>query len=204
LGRVFYFFSLGLLSGHVPNSDHVVGVTGKEGGSVRAPCEGEGSGVRALGLEIGAVVLVQIRNQGLALQIPDLDTRLGGSTEPVSGWAEAKAVNDISGIQGVEVLALIQVPQSGSSVLSTRSTQRTIRRDSHGVDVTGVSDQVGSEFAVGKVPDLDEFIPTSRDDDGVLNVGGESHAADPLRVTLILNGVLALSQSIPQLDGLVS
>jgi len=65
-----------------------------------------------------------------------------------------------------------------------------------------MSVQVGSKLAVSQVPDLDHSIPSSGDDDGVLR--RESNAADPLGVSLILDGVLALSESVPELDGLVS
>jgi hypothetical protein len=80
---------------------------------------------------------------------------------------------------------------------------------------------------------LDDLVPTSRDDDGVGRVGRESNARNPtritqsptitssisfcvlssdlhgptrdspLRVTLLLDIKLALSQSVPKLDGLV-
>lgn len=60
------------------------------------------------------------------------------------------------------------------------------------------------ELAVGQVPDLDGAIPTSRDNDWIDLVGREANARDPVGVSILLNGVLALGQSVPQLDGLVS
>jgi len=62
--------------------------------------------------------------------------------------------------------------------------------------------QVRSKLAVGQIPNLDHTIPSTGDDDGVL--GRESDAADPLGVALLVDGVLALSESVPELDGLVS
>ena len=50
---------------------------------------------------------------------------------------------------------------------------------------------------------LDHLIPSARDDDGVLVVGAEPDAGDPVVVGLFLDGVLALSQGVPQLNGLV-
>jgi hypothetical protein len=52
------------------------------------------------------------------------------------------------------VLRLIQVPEHGGAVLATRGAERTIRRDSYGVDVAGVSDMVGLYLAGGEFPDL--------------------------------------------------
>ena len=51
---------------------------------------------------------------------------------------------------------------------------------------------------------LDEFVPASGDDDGVLGVGAEAHARNPLGVALVGDGVLAVSKSVPELDGAVT
>ena len=50
---------------------------------------------------------------------------------------------------------------------------------------------------------LDVFVPSSGDNDGVGGVGGEPNAADPVGVALVTNGVLALGEGVPQLDGLI-
>jgi hypothetical protein len=52
--------------------------------------------------------------------------------------------------------------------------------------------------------DLDELVPTSGDDDGVLGVRGEANARDPLGVALVGDGVLAVTKGVPQLDGAVT
>jgi hypothetical protein len=51
---------------------------------------------------------------------------------------------------------------------------------------------------------LDELVPTGRDDDGVLGVGGKAHAGDPLGVALVGDGVLAVAKRVPKLDGPVA
>lgn len=51
---------------------------------------------------------------------------------------------------------------------------------------------------------LDVLVPTSRDDDGVLGVGGEADAGDPLGVALVGDGVLAVTEGVPELDGPVA
>lgn len=51
---------------------------------------------------------------------------------------------------------------------------------------------------------LDELVPTSGDDDGVLGVRGEADAGDPLGVALVGDGVLAVTEGVPQLDGAVA
>ena len=122
------------------------------------------------------------------------------------------------------MLAIIKIPEHGLSVLATGGTQGTVRRHGDGVQVTTVSNVVGLELAVGQVPDLtsktkklskkilknkferpylDVFVPTARDNDGVLVVRREPDARHPFGVTFFLDSVLALSQGVPQLDGLV-
>ena len=56
----------------------------------------------------------------------------------------------------------------------------------------------------GTILYLDQLVPTSGNDDWVLWVGGEPHARDPLGVSLIGDGELAVTESVPELDGLVS
>lgn len=67
-----------------------------------------------------------------------------------------------------------------------------------------MSHEVGPQLAVGQVPHLHELVPATRNDDGSGGVGRESHAADPLGVPLLVDGVLALSKGVPQLDGLIA
>lgn len=47
---------------------------------------------------------------------------------------------------------------------------------------------------------LDELVPTRGDNDGVLGVGAESHAGNPLSVALVGDGVLAVAEGVPELD----
>jgi hypothetical protein len=58
----------------------------------------------------------------------------------------------------------------------------------------------------GKEPctHLDELVPASGNDDGVLGVGREPDARDPLGVALVGDGVLAVTEGVPELDGAVA
>jgi len=60
------------------------------------------------------------------------------------------------------------------------------------------------DLAVAKAPHLHELVPSARYDDGGLSVGAETNAADPLSVTSFLEGVLALTENVPQFDGPVA
>ncbi len=50
------------------------------------------------------------------------------------------------------------------------------------------------------MPYFDKLVPASRHNNWVLWVGAEPHARDPLSVTLLGDGVLAVAKGVPQLD----
>lgn len=55
----------------------------------------------------------------------------------------------------------------------------------------------------GRTTYLDELVPAGRDDHGVLGVGAEADARDPVGMALLGDGVLAVAEGVPELDGLV-
>ena len=57
---------------------------------------------------------------------------------------------------------------------------------------------------LGDIAYLDELVPASGDDDGVLGVGAEADAGNPLGVALVGDGELAVTEGVPQLDGAVT
>lgn len=185
------------------DTDGVVGVTTEEGVAVSRPCKGDA------GRSGAEVTLIKLRldliNEALALKIPDLDGTSSGSAQPVTVGREDEGGDDVSGVEGVETAALLEIPEEGSSVATTRGAKGTIGRDGDGVDVSGVTNEVGAELAVVEVEDLDNLIPSSRDNQGVGGVGGECHSGDPLSMGItVRDGVLALTESVPQLDGAVT
>merc|ERR1719334_2385052 len=145
----------------------------------------------------------QFLHHVLALQIPDLDGRSSSGTKPVPVGTESKSIDGVRMVQGVQMLPIIEVPQHRLGILPPRCTQRTIRAHGYSVQVTCVANVVGLQLAVGQVPDLDVLIPTRRHDDWVQVIWREPHARNPVLMPIFLNGVLALGQCIPQLDGLV-
>lgn len=52
--------------------------------------------------------------------------------------------------------------------------------------------------------DLDELVPAAGNNDGVLRVGAEADARNPLGVALLRDGVLAIAEGVPELDGAVA
>ena len=60
----------------------------------------------------------------------------------------------IAGVQRVQVLGLVEVPQHGGTVLTAGGAERAVGGDGDGVDVAGVTDVVGLEAARREFPDL--------------------------------------------------
>ena len=188
--------------GDLPDTDGVVGVSRVEELAVDGPGEGHAGG--GLGVLGDGDLRAELVNNALALEIPDLNSGLGGSAEPVPVGTEDQGVDDIASIKRVEVLPLVEVPEHGDSVLAARGAEGTVGGDGDGVNVAAVAEVVGPQLAVGEVPDLDHLVPTGGDNDGVGGVGGETHARDPLGVAILADGVFALSEGVPELDGLVA
>jgi len=158
-------------------TDDVVGVTGEQGGTIRRPAERDAlDGDSLVNSLVGVLLLGEVRlevgdDELLGLEIPDLDGRGSGGAQPVADRGEAQRVDDITSLEGREVTTFVEVPEHGLAVLATRSAERTIRGDGDGVDIAGVADQVVAETAVSQRPDLDQLVPTARNDQGSLRVG---------------------------------
>ena len=203
---------LDALLGDVPDTDEVVGVTGEEGGAIGRPGEGDaldGGGLGVLAFFLGFLLGVgELRFQAsdalLGFEVPDHDGGGGGGAQPVPDGREAQSVDDVTGFQRGEVVAQVEVPEHSGTVLTTRSAERTIGRHGNGVNVASVAHEVGAELAVVEVPDLDDAVPTGRDDERNLEVRAETDAGDPFLVAIFLDGVLALTESVPQVDSSVA
>ena len=169
-----------------PQRGFVVGVTSEQGLAVRTPCQADTLWLSALLANLHELGL-QLVNLALLLQIEDDDAAGGGSAEPVAVGGEDKGVDLVTGVQGVEVLGLVQVPEHGGSVLSTGGAERAVGGDGDGVDVAGVADVVGLRSAGSELPNL------------LINVSGCSACnesgkqieyAKIVRISALVNGCL--------------
>jgi len=174
---------------------------------VIGPGDGDGPGGALAGPSNGLVfgdgraVLIE---DGLVLEIPELDTGVSGGDQPVVLGREAQGVDGGTGIERVQVLAFGDIPQHDGHVLTTGGAERAIGGNGDGVDGAVVSDQLGSQLHGGDVPDHDGLVPAGGDQQGGLGGGGESDAGDPVGVLVFLEGVLALTKSVPKTNGLVT
>jgi len=67
-----------------------------------------------------------------------------------------------------------------------------------------MSDVVGLQPARRKLPDLDQLVPTAADNDRILGVWAESYTRDPVAVSLFGDGKLAVTESVPELNGSIA
>mmetsp|Transcript_9105 Transcript_9105/g.28847 ORF Transcript_9105/g.28847 Transcript_9105/m.28847 type:complete len:281 (+) Transcript_9105:58-900(+) len=186
-----------------PDADVPVGVAGEEGGAVGRPAERDAVVRRRL-LAHGGEVGLELVDDGLGLEVPDLDARRRRRAQPVPVRREDHRVDDVPRDERVEVLALVQVPEHGGAVLAARGAEGAVGRDGDRVEVPRVPHQVGAQLAVREVPHLDQLVPAARHDQRVGGRRREADARDPLGVAVLGDGVLALAERVPQLDRLVA
>lgn len=138
---------------NTPGTDLVVGVTGEQGLAVGGPGQGDTLGVTAL-LALLNVLGLELINLALLLEVEDGDGAAGGGAQPVAVGGEDQGVDLVTGVEGVEVLGLVKIPQHGGTVLATGGAQGSIGGDGDGVDVAGVTDVVSLQTAGSELPDL--------------------------------------------------
>lgn len=136
----------------MPDSDDVVSVTSEQVLTVSRPSQRDSFWV--LSLSTDSEFWLQFVQQGSFLQVEDLDTRSGGSSQPVSVWRESQSVNFRGCVQGVQGSVGVQVPQDDNTILTSRSVQGSIWRDGDAGNVTGVTNEVSVKLVVVQVPGL--------------------------------------------------
>ena len=97
----------------------------------------------------------------LALKVEDLDARRGRRAEPVTVGGEDEGVDAIASLERVQVLALVEVPEHGDTILAAGGREGTIGRNRDGVDVAGVAVVVGLELELRELPHLKDEIMIS-------------------------------------------
>ena len=183
------------------DTDDIVGISSKQGGSIGRPCQ-----ARALWHFVSNIFRAKSVHNNLGFQVPDLNAVVSGSAQPIAVWREAQSIDDFTSIQAVQTLSFVQIPEHRSVILTTRSGKRAIGGDTNSVQISSVSDQVVSKLAVGQVPDLDKLIPPSGNDERNRLRRRESDARDPLGVSFGIsrNLELALAQSVPETDASIT
>jgi hypothetical protein len=198
VARLFFLIGRNDIDAH-----DFVGVTGKEGQAVGAP------GQTGAGGDLTRFALLGLErvDDDLTFQIPNLDTVLGGGAQPVPVGRKDQVVDNVAGVETVQTLAFVQVPEHCCAVLAAAGREGTVGRDADGVQIPRVTDQVVAQFAVGQIPHLDEAVPAGRHDQRHVDGRRKTHATDPFGMAVAVatgDRVFALAQRIPQADGRVA
>lgn len=129
---------------------------------------------------------------------------LGTNDEPVLLGSEEDAVDSAVDLLLGEEFAVDEVPNDNVTVLATGSEEVGLGNHGKRVDLSGVTNKGVLKSHGLIVPNLDGLIPRSANNDGSLGVLEELNAGDPVGVGALLDGELALTNSVPDLEVLVS
>lgn len=185
----------------VPDTDGVVTEAGVQGHAISGPSDGSARGERLLAFNL---VREKVSNGLLVLEIPDADLGFGGGAEPVARGREGDLVDGFIAGEFVHVLTTREIPEAGGTVLGGGGAEGTIGGDGDGGDVASVTAEGVEAAEVSEGPDLDEVVPTARDEDGVLGGRGEADAGDPVGVGFTVEGVDAFALDVPDLELVVA
>lgn len=192
--------------------DEVVSEPGEQFGSIVVPGQAEGCGALA---SLGLLLFlgqgqVSVRLVIVTHQVPDGDTVVGGNAHPLQFLVEEDLVDLALRINGSDgLLEVGDVPEVEGLVLASGGQVLGVGGDGHGVDLSLVGLEGVSNLEIG-VPDLESSVPSDRGEVGVegalglaLQVGRVSDLADPVLMVVLLRGVSAVGQGVPEFDLLV-
>jgi len=97
--------------------------------AIRSPGQRDTFAALILGVVVANEFGFELVDETLVFQIPDVDATSVGDAEPISVGGEAECV-DAAGlllvVESVEVLALVQIPKHGETILASGSAQGTV------------------------------------------------------------------------------
>lgn len=137
-------------------------------------------------------------------KIPNLDAVIGTQNQPVLLGGEKNAVDGAANFSLSEELAFNKVPNDSETVFASWSQVGSLGGHIEWVDLSFVANEGVLKGHGGVVPNLDCLVPWSANNDGVLGILVEFNAGNPVRVSTWLNSEFALSNSVPDLEVLIS
>jgi len=136
-------------------------------------------------------------------QIVHSDSVFSTNNKPVDLGGEKKNVNWGLGIDLIQVSTFNKVPNVDLAISSTGSNEHGVLSEVKAVDLGLVSNEGVHQTHGLVIPDLDGSIPRSRDDNWVSGVVIESNAGNPVKMWILVDGELANTIDVPDLDALV-
>jgi len=199
------------------DTDEVVGETSVEFVVRLVPGEGSARNVflsldlavGTSGLDGGALVgehggLLDLLDVTAGGEVEDLDTLFGSDNDPVEFLGEENAVNGGVVLVAGEPLALDNIPDHDLTVVRSGSEVGGVVNHIDGVNLGLVSHEGVHELHVSVVPNLDGLIPRGGNADGGLGLVVEADARNGIGVSVFVNGMLALTSDVPDLDVVVA
>ena len=150
-----WYILAGRRDGDLPDANEVIRVTSEQRLTISGPSHRQALGRSSSAGRSSGDLGAELLNHVLAFQVPDLDAGAGSGAQPVAVGREAQGVNCVGMVQGVQVLAVVEVPKHGFGVLAAGGAEGAVGGHGDGVQVATVSDVVGLELAVGQVPYLE-------------------------------------------------
>jgi len=157
-------------------------------------------GVSCLSVKGGSFVSV---DEFLVWEIVDLDTLFGTDNEPIELGGEQDNVNWGFSVDLFEMSSFNQVPDVDFTVSTTGGDEVGVWCKIKSVDLSFVSNESVLEGHDGVIPNLNGLIPGSRDDDWLLDIVEVSDAGNPVGVLVLVNGELADTVDVPNLEVLI-
>lgn len=139
----------------------------------------------------------------LVWEIVDLDTVFGTNNEPVKLGGEQDNVDWGFGVDLFEMSSFNQVPDVDFTVSTTGGNEVGVWGKIKSVDLSFVSNESVFEGHDGVIPNLDGLIPRGRNDDWFLDIVEVSDAGNPVGMLVLVNGELADTVDVPNLEVLI-
>jgi len=185
------------------DSDETISETGVEVLLVSGPGEGSATDWSVSSLvviESGSFISV---DELLVWKIVDSDSVLSSNDKPVELGGEEDNVDWGLSVDLLEMSSLNEVPDVNLTVSSSGGDEVSVWCQIKSVNLSLVSNEGVLEGHHGVIPDLDGLVPGSGNNDWGLGVVIVSDARDPVSVWVLINGELADTMDVPNLEVLV-
>jgi len=147
--------------------------------------------------------LVEV-DEFLVWEVINLDTFFGTNNEPVDLGGEEDDVNWGFSIDFFKMSSFNKVPDVDFTVSTTGGDEVGVWCEIKGVDLSFMSNESVHEGHDGVIPDLDGLIPRGGDNNRLLDIVEVSNAGNPVGMRVLVNGELADSVDVPNLDGFIN
>lgn len=145
----FLYLSRSLSSHDLPSTDDVISVTSEQNLTIGRPSQGDRSGLLTL-----EVIKDKNLTKSSSTEIVDLNASSGGSGNPVTSGGESQTENLVSVRKSIRERAVLDAPDEDGTLLTTGSTDGSIRGKNGTVDVVLVTNEVSSNLTRDNIPRL--------------------------------------------------